>query len=116
MILIRTGFDGLDLAYNLNIPEDLAETLEAQRKVAEAPDPYLGMIQQNGVLLIVHPTGAKAGYAFRCATDMGGPMGETWFFKRPSTLKPGSSSAQAPSRTRGACACPATPCPSPWVG
>ena len=87
MILIRTGFDGLDLAYNLNIPEDLAEALAEQRAIAEAPDPFLGLISRDSVSMIVHPTGAKGGYAYRCATELGGPWGETWFFKRRSALK-----------------------------
>lgn len=87
MRMIRIGFDGLDLSYNLNIPEELAERLEEQRSVAEAQDGYLGLINQNGVQLIVHPTGAKGGYAFRCDTGLGGPKGEVWFFKRPNTLK-----------------------------
>ena len=87
MHLIRYGFDGLDLAYNLSIPEDLAQQLEEQRAVADAEDRYLGLIQRHGVSLIVHATGAKGGYAFRCDSGLGGPLGELWLFKRPTERK-----------------------------
>ena len=84
MNLIRIGFDGLDISYKLTISEDLAEKLEEQRAIAEAPDHYLGLLQRNGITLIVHATGAKGGYAFRCDTGRGSPFGENWFFKRPN--------------------------------
>jgi len=84
MQLIRTGFDGLDISYKLTISEELAEKLEAQRAIAEAPDNYLGLLQHNGVKMIVHASGAKGGYAFRCDTGLGGPFGENWFFKKPN--------------------------------
>ncbi|WFE75750.1 hypothetical protein [Roseinatronobacter sp. S2] len=84
MQLIQTGFDGLDISYKLTICEELAEKLEAQRAIAEAPDSYLGLLQHNGVRMIVHASGAKGGYAFRCDTGLGGPFGENWFFKKPN--------------------------------
>jgi len=84
MHLIRVGFDGLDISYKLTIPEKLAEKLEEQRAIAEADDAYLGLIEQNGVRLIVEATGAKGGYRYRCDTGLRGPFGEVWFFKRPN--------------------------------
>ncbi len=84
MQLIRIGFDGFDISYKLTISQDLADKLEEQRKVAEAGEGYLGLLQHNGVTLIVQATGAKGGYAFRCDTGRGSPFGENWFFKRPN--------------------------------
>lgn len=84
MHLIRIGFDGLDISYQLTIPQNLADELEAQRAIAEAPDAYLGMVNRRGVQLLVEATGAKGGYRYRCDTGMRGPFGEVWFFKRPN--------------------------------
>jgi hypothetical protein len=84
MHLIRIGFDGLDISYQLTIPQDLADELEAQRAIAEAPDEYLGLISRSGVQMLVEATGAKGGYRYRCSTGLRGPFGENWFFKRPN--------------------------------
>jgi len=84
MILIRKGFDGLDISYPLTIGEEVAEKLQEAREAAEASNGGTGLLMHNGLMMTVAATGAKGGYTYRCDTGAGGPFGENWFFKRPN--------------------------------
>ncbi|ATX64558.1 hypothetical protein [Roseinatronobacter bogoriensis] len=89
MILIRKGFDGLDISYPLTINEDLASKLALAQEVSanSAQNGLTGNFQHNGLMMTVAPTGAKGGYAFRCDSGAGGPFGAIWFFKKPTGRK-----------------------------
>ncbi len=78
MTVIRSGFDGLDIAIQAKTPTPLAEALEtAQAEARETKKD--ATITYNGLKLDVAETGARGGYAYRIDT---GITGETWFFKR----------------------------------
>lgn len=80
MIVIRSGFDGLDVAIQAKTPAAFAKALdEAQAEARETKKDV--SITYNGIQLEVAETGARGGYAYRVDT---GITGETWFFKRPS--------------------------------
>jgi len=89
MILIRTGFDGLDISYPLTISEELSNFLTLAREASEkgTHTGLTGLLQHNGLMMTVAATGAKGGYAFRCDSGPGGPSGAIWFFKKPTGRK-----------------------------
>jgi hypothetical protein len=78
-ILLHSGFDGLDMAYNVQIGTDLhrallgakAEAAEARRAVA---------LTFRGVTFLVETHGGRGGYTFSVDT---GVMGANWWFKEP---------------------------------
>ena len=78
-ILLHSGFDGLDMAYNVQIGTDLhrallgakAEAAEARRAVA---------LTFHGVTFLVEAHGGRGGYTFSVDT---GVMGANWWFKEP---------------------------------
>ena len=83
MKLIRKGFDGLDIAFHLVVNDVVvAKLLEAQEQ-SKLAQQDVGTFKHNGVTMVVSQTGARVGYTYRCSTEMGTPMGETWFFKHP---------------------------------
>lgn len=80
MIVLHAGFDGLDLALRAIAPPELIEILEpaktfAAEQMAEARVTY------NDVTFNVAASGGTGGYAYRIDT---GPMGATWFIKKPN--------------------------------
>lgn len=80
MRVIYSGFDALDVAYQGRISDDFLACLEqAQQKAVETREPAL--LEYGGLRFHVAESGARGGYAFRCDT---GPIGATWFFKRPN--------------------------------
>lgn len=84
MKVIYSGFDNLDVAYQGQISDAFLENLEqAQQRAIDAREPAL--IEHGGKKLHVTESGARGGYAFRCDT---GPLGATWFFKRPNASDP----------------------------
>ncbi|UWQ19282.1 hypothetical protein [Jannaschia sp. M317] len=93
MIILYSGFDGLDLALKLNISDEF-DTLLAELKTdaAEIDGPVGG--DWKGVPFTVQPTGARGGYAYRLDT---GPDGEIWFLKRPNKNDPWGARLSAKS-------------------
>ncbi len=87
MMLIRKGFDGLDISYPLTISEDVAERLELAKQEAECAVSDGGVYDHDGLQMLVSPTGAKGGFRYLCRTSGTSPMGETWKFKRPTGNK-----------------------------
>src|SRR5688500_16451434 len=84
MEVIYRGFDGLDVAFQGNIPAGLAAKLAEAKDRASAERQDV-LIEHNGVKMHVAESGARGGYAFRCDT---GPNGATWFFKQPNRSDP----------------------------
>lgn len=84
MILIRKGFDGLDISYPLTISEDVAEKLEIAKQESERIGSDGGVYDHNGLEMLVSSTGAKGGFRYLCRTSGTSPMGETWKFKQPT--------------------------------
>lgn len=84
MEVIYSGFDGLDVSYQGLISDAFLNQLEeAQQLAIKAREPAL--LNYAGIALHVTESGARGGYAFRCDT---GPVGATWFFKRPNPKDP----------------------------
>ena len=82
MIVVHTGFDGLDLALKSTAPQELVAKLESAK--AQACETHTeALVIHNGVQFRVSETGGKGGYAYRFDT---GPDGAIWFVKKP---KPG---------------------------
>ncbi|MCC3305845.1 hypothetical protein [Sneathiella sp. HT1-7] len=84
MKLIHKGFDGLDIAFQSRIPEELAALLETAKEEAAASH-ETQLLDYNGALMHVAESGAQGGYAYRVDT---GPDGETWFFRKPNPRDP----------------------------
>ncbi|MDA9207824.1 hypothetical protein N9O61_02955 [Octadecabacter sp.] len=83
MIPIYHGFDGLEFAINVAIPEHLCIRLqEAQATARDTDDPV--QVGFGSDWLVIHPTGARGGYAFRCTHAKTGE----WFFKKPLEKDP----------------------------
>ena len=79
MKVLRSGFDGLDIAFQGALPADVLGDLEEARNVAQvAQTPTLVQIGPGNVSVHVHETGKRGGYRYTCST---GPEGEVWFFK-----------------------------------
>ncbi len=79
MIVLHSGFDGLDVAFKCKPSPELADLLErakAQAAETQADTP----VTFNGVRIEVAPSGGVGGYAYRFDT---GPNGAIWFVKRP---------------------------------
>ncbi|MEN8949923.1 hypothetical protein [Planktotalea arctica] len=82
MIILHTGFDGLDFALKSSAPPELVAKLEEAKALACETHTET-LVTHNGVRFKVAETGGKGGYAYRFDT---GPDGATWFIKKP---KPG---------------------------
>jgi hypothetical protein len=87
MILIRKGFDGLDIAFPLTVGCEVAEKLRLAKEDAESNRNGGGLVYHNGLIMNVASSGIGGGYAYAGDTDAGGPFGEKWFFKRPTNSK-----------------------------
>lgn len=87
MILIRKGFDGLDISYPLTIGEEVAEKLEVAKQESERIASDGGVYNHNGLQMLVSATGARGGFRYLCRTSGTTPMGETWRFKQPNGNK-----------------------------
>jgi len=83
MIVVHRGFDGLDVSFRGSIPLELSELLRNAKETAIEERPAQ-LIAWNGVRMHVQSSGAN-GYQFRCDT---GPLGATWFFKKPNPRDP----------------------------
>lgn len=66
MILIRKGFDGLDISYPLTISEAVADRLETAKQHSERAGSDVGIYNHDGLQLLVSPTGAKGGFRYLC--------------------------------------------------
>lgn len=84
MDVIHRGFDGLDVSFEAQIDKDFAATLE-DAKAQAAEDRADALLDHRGVKMHVAETGARGGYAYRADT---GPLGATWFFKKPNARDP----------------------------
>lgn len=78
MIPIYHGFDGLEFTINVAIPEHLCIKLQEAQAIARDTDESV-QINFGDDWLLIHPTGARGGYAFRCTHAKTGE----WFFKKP---------------------------------
>lgn len=84
MTPIYRGFDGLDVSFRAQISLEFRDRLEeaklhAQSSSADTCLPFANM------MMMVAPTGARGGYAYRVST---GRTGATWFFKKPNPSDP----------------------------
>ncbi|GLK50879.1 hypothetical protein [Maricaulis virginensis] len=83
-LLLHSGFDNLDMAYRVTLPQSLhtsllaakAEALEARRAIP---------LTFGGQTFLVNGHGGTGGYAFSVDT---GIMGANWWFKEPGTRDP----------------------------
>lgn len=78
--VLYRNFDGLDVAFQGRIPEELEYVLTVAKEKAQE-EKQDALITYGGVDMHVGQTGSKGGYAFRCDT---GSDGATWFFKKRS--------------------------------
>jgi hypothetical protein len=84
MIVLHTGFDGIDLAIKTTTPVELVEFLEegksiAQDMVHDVWGEYAGLMIQTG------QTGKRGGYAFTFRID---DFEAVWFAKKPRAQDP----------------------------
>lgn len=93
MIVLHSGFDGLDLALKLNISAKFDALLAELKTEAAEIDGPVGA-DWKGVRFNIHPTGARGGYAYRIDT---GPDGDIWFLKRPNKRDPWGARVSAKS-------------------
>lgn len=84
MEIVHQGFDGLDVAFEGQIPLELDQVL-AEAKAAAVVHRNPTIARFNSIQMHVSESGAKGGYAYRCDT---GPLGAVWFFKRPNAKDP----------------------------
>jgi hypothetical protein len=82
--VIYKNFDGLDVAFQGRIPDELANLLDKAKEKAQE-DKQAALITYRGHKMQVGEGGSKGGYAYRCDT---GPDGATWFFKKPNAKDP----------------------------
>jgi hypothetical protein len=82
--VIYRGFDGLDVSFAAQIPDELCKELEAAKQHAQEFRQSTP-INWNGVRMLVAKSGALGGYSFLAST---GELGATWFFKRPNARDP----------------------------
>lgn len=76
-ILIRSGFDTIELAYRAAIPEKFLSLLaDAKSSAIEKRKPI--PIRLTGVSFLVEATGGQGGFAYRVDT---GPFGAVWKFR-----------------------------------
>jgi len=75
---IYWNFDGLDVAFQGAIPQDLCDVLD-QAKAAAQETRAKTLVEWRGECMHVAETGAKGGYAYICDT---GPTGAVWFFSK----------------------------------
>lgn len=78
--VLYRNFDGLDVAFQGRITEELEGLLIVAKERAQE-EKQDALITYRGIDMHVGQTGSKGGYAFRCDT---GPDGATWFFKKRS--------------------------------
>lgn len=84
MELLYRGFDGLDLSLQGQISAAFLAELEAAKEHAQKSNAPT-VLFWNGLKLEVNETGSRGGYAFTGST---GPLGATWFFKKPNARDP----------------------------
>lgn len=84
MIPLYRGFDGLDVSFQAQIPNEFAAQLQVAKEHALANSSDTCM-PYSGLFLMVAATGAKGGYSYRVST---GKTGATWFFKKPNARDP----------------------------
>ena len=80
MEVLYRGFDGLDIAFPGQIPDDLDRELD-EAKVRACQQARSVPIRYRGIDMMVAETGARGGYAYRCDTGLDGA---TWLIKRPN--------------------------------
>lgn len=79
MQLVYAGFDTIDVAIQVALPEPVLATLrQAKEQAAKDQEPILAELGPARVPVHVQPSGRQGGYAFVCKT---GPLGEVWAFK-----------------------------------
>lgn len=84
ILILHTGFDGIDLAIKTTIPPELAEFLEANK--AKAQGELEDVWDQFGVLGVTSgQTGKRGGYAFTFRLD---GIIAVWFAKKPKAKDP----------------------------
>jgi len=72
------NFDGLDVAFQGRISQDLVNVLEEAKTEAQNARAAV-LVEWQGEAMHVAESGSKGGYAYRCDT---GPTGASWFFGR----------------------------------
>src|SRR6056297_1703751 len=85
MIVVHKGFDGLDISFQAQTPQEVAGHLEAAKAAAQADRGNPQPLEINGDCMLVTETGAKGGYQCRADT---GDFGATWMFKQPNPSDP----------------------------
>ncbi|MGJ8624075.1 MAG: hypothetical protein ACSHW1_15045 [Yoonia sp.] len=80
---IYYGFDGLEFAIKVNIPDTLNETLLWLKNNASECDMEFGTFFGD-IHLSVRPTGVRGGYNYSCREESTGD----WFFKKPNARDP----------------------------
>ncbi|MBD3676962.1 MAG: hypothetical protein HUJ27_01000 [Rhodobacteraceae bacterium] len=83
MIVVHKGFDTITLAIQANIPQELFETLDAEREEAEEAR-EARPFEYGGADFDLLPYGGN-GYRFILK---GGPLDAHWFFKKPNSRDP----------------------------
>jgi hypothetical protein len=84
MIVLHSGFDGLDVAFKCKPSPEFADLLEKAK--AQAVDTQANAIVEfGGVQMEIAPSGGPGGYAYRFDT---GSLGATWFVKKPRASDP----------------------------
>lgn len=79
--LLYAGFDGLDMAYRVTLPQPLHDALKSAR--ADAIEARRAVpLTYAGQTFLVNAHGGRGGYAFSVDT---GVMGANWWFKEPGT-------------------------------
>ncbi|SDG57670.1 hypothetical protein [Thalassobaculum litoreum] len=95
MRTIYSGFDNLDVSYKGHISDAfLAKLEDAKARAIEVRSEIL--IEHGGIRMHVAESGGAGGYPFRCDT---GPLGGTWFFRRPNPKDPWTIRFSAKSLT-----------------
>lgn len=84
MIIVHTGFDGLDIALKTTAPPELIAKLEEAKAFASESHSET-LVRHNGIQFHVAETGGNGGYAYRFNT---GSDGAIWFVKKPKKGDP----------------------------
>ncbi len=83
MKIVHHGFDGLEFAVKAHISDSVSILLTEIQDRAKTTD-SAQLFECCGERMLVHPTGARGGYKFRCDH----PKTGIWFIKRPSENDP----------------------------
>ncbi len=81
MPLLHKGFDSLDLAFPLTISETFADEIDEVRAEMAEYDLPLGRLDRGDRSFVVHPTGARGGFAYMGSFDS---TDNIWFLKKPN--------------------------------